>query len=65
MTIEFRSTYNKSIIKQWPNWNGPIPMPGDEVILHWGDNNEESEVLIVKNRVISGTESGKLIVVVY
>ena len=42
-------------IKQWPNWTGVIPAVGDVVILHYGDNNEESVPYKVCKRVIDGT----------
>lgn len=59
MTIEFQDRDNE-YIKQWPNWDGPIPMKGDYVLLHFGDNNEEEAQYIVLGRSISGLESDKL-----
>ena len=60
MTIEFRTIWG-DYIKQWPNWSGVVPMVGDEVLLHFGDYNEEESRYKVKTRVISGTEPDKVI----
>lgn len=60
MTIEFRDRDGK-YIKQWPNWDGVIPMIDDTVVLHFGDNNEIEEYYEVEGREISGTDSDKII----
>ena len=60
MTIEFITTYG-DYIKQWPNWSGVVPMIGDEILLHFGDNNEREVRYKVRNRVISGTEPDKVV----
>ena len=62
MTIEFRDR-NGNYIKQWPNWSGEIPQKGDTVVLHFGDENEESEEYDVLYRKISGTEPDKVVVI--
>lgn len=59
MTIEFQNRDNE-FIKQWPNWDGPIPMKDDYVLLHFGDNNEEEVQYIVLGRGVSGNEPDKL-----
>lgn len=58
MTIVF--IYNNSI-KEWPNWSGEIPQKGDDVLLHFGDYNEDERKCIVEKRIISGTEPDKVI----
>lgn len=63
MTIEFKDL-NNARIKQWPNWTGEIPQAGDYVLLHWGDYNEEEEIVVVKWRVISGTNPNKVVCIV-
>lgn len=60
MTIEFRNRDDK-YIKQWPNWDGVIPMIDDTVVLHFGDNNEIEEYYEVEGREISGTKSDKIV----
>ena len=37
MYIEFRHREG-GYIKQWPNWTGEIPMVGDIVVIHYGDD---------------------------
>lgn len=60
MVIEFRDVDGR-FIKQWPNAEDLcIPQKGDIVAIHWGDNNEETEMYEVVSRIISGTESNKL-----
>lgn len=56
MTIEFRDREWK-YIKSWPNMEYAghgIPMQGDHVVLHWGDNGEDSEEYAVVSRVFDG-----------
>ena len=60
-TIEFRDR-NACYIKQWPNWDGIVPMVGDTVVLHYGDNNEREEYCEVQGREISGTQSDKVVI---
>lgn len=60
--IEFKNSIGNGYIKQWPNWTGVIPVKGDTVILHFGDNNENIEYHEVIDRIISGTEPDKIII---
>lgn len=60
MTIEFRNR-DSEYIKQWPNWDGVIPMIGDTVVLHFGYDNETEEYYNVEGREISGTDSDKIV----
>ena len=46
----------KRFLKTWWDWQGVIPQKGDVILLHWGDNSEETDAWIVIGRVISGTE---------
>lgn len=43
-------------LKTWYNWKGEIPQKDDIVVLHWGNNSEESEPWKVICRQISGTK---------
>lgn len=56
MRIQF---YEKErLIKTWHNVNPAlhfIPQNGDDVLLHFGDYNEEERLYTVCNRTISGT----------
>lgn len=63
MTLEFIDS-NGVYIKQWPNWDGEIPQKFDIVLIHFGDNNEEEIPYCVHNRIISGVDSKKIIIVV-
>ena len=63
MTLEFRDV-KENYIKQWHNWESEVPQAGDIVILHFGDYNEEAVEYVVVKRVISGTHSNKVIIVV-
>lgn len=63
MTIEFRLR-NGDYIKQWPNWTGVVPIVGDHVLLHFGDNNEEETEYMVTGRGISGTEPDKVLLMI-
>ena len=58
MTIEFIIGHR---LKQWPNWSGEIPQRGDDVLLHFGDYNEDERKYTVEKRIISGTEPDKVI----
>lgn len=60
MTIEFRDR-DENYIKQWPNWDGIVPLIDDIVVLHFGDNNEVEEFYEVEGREISGTKSDKIV----
>ena len=53
--ISFYENGTGKFIKQWPNWSGEVPVVGDMVLLHFGDDNEEECENIVKLRVIDGT----------
>lgn len=55
--ISFYDSNTGKYIKQWPNWSGVVPAPGDVVVLHDGDNNEEERPYLVRHRVIDGTKS--------
>jgi len=61
MTVEFRDYVSGEYIKQWPFWNGVVPIPGDIVLLHFGDYNEKEQRFRVKERVISGKDSLKIV----
>lgn len=63
MTIEFRDT-NGGYIKQWSNWDEGIPQKDDIVLLHYGDYGETEVKYIVKQRIISGTNYGKIVLLV-
>lgn len=63
MTIEFIDTQG-NYIKQWQNWpEALIPQIRDEVVLHFGDYNEEAVSYFVCARVIDGTKT-KIITIV-
>ena len=62
-TLEFR-TAEMAYIKQWPNWDGVIPIVGDIVVLHFGDYYEIEEEYKVISRRILGTYSDKIILIV-
>ena len=63
MTIEFKDC-NGKYIKQWPNWNGVVPMVNDHVLLHFGDKNEESVEYYVIERGFSGTDPDKVFLMI-
>lgn len=63
MTIEFKDIQG-NYIKQWPNWTGIIPLKDDHVLIHYGDNNEETVEYIVNARGISGTDPDKIFLIV-
>ena len=63
-TIEFRDATGWGYIKQWPNWDGVIPIVGDIVVLHFGDYNEIEEEYKVISRRIHGDDSDKIILMV-
>ena len=51
---------SKKFLKTWWDWAGPIPQKDDVVVLHWGDNSEETDPWIVAGRIISGTNEKTL-----
>ena len=63
-TIEFIGAITNCYIKQWPNWDGVIPVVGDIVVLHFGDYNEIEEEYEVISRRIFGDDSDKIILTV-
>lgn len=63
-TIEFKDAIRREYIKQWPNWDGIIPVVGDVVVLHFGDYNEIEEEYEVIARRIYGDDSDKIILFV-
>ena len=63
-TIEFIDAITNGYIKQWPNWDGVIPVDGDVVVLHFGDYNEIEERYEVISRIILGDDSDKIILMV-
>ena len=64
MTIEFIDLEG-NYIKQWPNWSSRlIPQKSDCVLLHYGDDNETEVPYAVHNRIISGIDPDKIVVVV-
>lgn len=63
-TIEFRDATGLGYVKQWPNWDGVIPIVGDVVVLHFGDYNEIEEEYKVISRRIIGDDSNKIILMV-
>ena len=63
-TLEFRDAIGRGYIKQWPNWDGIIPIVGDIVVLHFGDYNEIEEEYKVTSRRIHGDDSDKIILMV-
>lgn len=64
MTIEFKDAITFGYIKQWPNWDGVIPIIGDTVVLHFGDYNEIEEEYKVVSRRIFGDDSDKIVLIV-
>ena len=64
LTIEFRDAIGRGYVKQWPNWDGVIPVVGDVVVLHFGDYNEIEEEYEVISRRIHGDDSDKIILMV-
>ena len=72
LLIEFRLLPNKRLTKReaedwrhyWYNWDGVVPDMGDIVQLHFGDDNEREGRFMVQDRLISGTESKKIILYV-
>ncbi len=64
MTIEFKDVFSRVLIKQWPNWDGVIPLVGDVVVLHFGDYNEIEEEYEVISRRIHGNDSDNIILMV-
>lgn len=53
--ISFYENGTGRYIKQWPFWSGVVPVVGDLLVLHFGDDNEEEHHYIVHGRVIDGT----------
>ena len=53
--ISFYDVRTTNFIKQWPNWSGIVPVIGDMVVLHYGDDNKEEQHYFVRFREISGT----------
>lgn len=53
--ISFYENGTGEFIKQWPNWTGVVPVAGDMVVLHFGDDNEVEQGYVVKMLVIDGT----------
>ena len=51
-------------IKDWVNWDGEVPMTGDCVLIHFGDNNEEEYKYRVVGRVIDGRRSKDIDIIV-
>jgi len=47
----------KKYLRDWVNWTGEVPMTGDCVLIHFGDNNEEEQKYRVVGRVIDGRKS--------
>jgi len=63
VTLEFL-TPDYVYIKQWPYWDGVIPIVGDIVLLHFGDYNEKEEEYKVISRRISGDNTGKITLII-
>ena len=66
MSIVFR-TEDGQAIKTWVNMeysHRGIPMAGDIVVLHWGDYNEDAEKYTVLRRVIDGTKTESIDLIV-
>jgi hypothetical protein len=55
VNISFYDYPSLQYIKQWPNWRGVVPVVGDLLLLHFGDNNEETCGYVVQKRLIDGT----------
>lgn len=58
--ISFYKNITGEFIKQWPNWTGVVPVVGDMVVLHYGDDNEEEYTYMVRLRVIDGTRPERI-----
>ena len=58
--ISFYDDGTGKFIKEWPNWTGVVPIVGDAVMLHSGDNNKEEHPYVVRIRAIDGTRPDKI-----
>lgn len=62
MTIRFIDNDGNSI-KELPDWDGEIPQRHDTIVLKFGDN--IIEFYYVEKRIIDGTNSKSVLVVVH
>lgn len=54
----------KKYLRDWVNWGGEVPMIGDCVLIHFGDDNEEEYKYRVIGRVIDGRKSCDIDIIV-
>lgn len=51
-------------LRDWVNWTGEVPMIGDCVLIHFGDDNEKEYKYRVVCRVIDGRFSNDIDIIV-
>lgn len=54
----------KKYLRDWVNWTGEVPMIGDIVLIHFGDNNEKEYKYRVVCRVIDGRYPASIDIIV-
>lgn len=54
----------KKYLRDWVNWSGEVPVIGDCVLIHFGDNNEEEYKYRVVGRVFDGRKSNYIDIIV-
>lgn len=54
----------REYLRDWVNWTGEVPMIGDCVLIHFGDDNEEERKYRVVGRVIDGRKSCDIDIIV-
>lgn len=54
----------KKYLRDWVNWDGEVPMIGDSVLIHFGDDNEKEYKYRVVGRVIDGRFSNDIDIIV-
>ena len=54
----------KKYLRDWVNWTGEVPMIGDCVLIHFGDNNENEYKYRVVGRVFDGCRSEDIDIIV-
>jgi hypothetical protein len=55
---------DKKYLRDWVNWDGEVPMIGDCVLIHFGDDNEKEYKYRVVGRVIDGRFSNDVDIIV-
>ena len=54
----------KTYLRDWVNWTGEVPMIGDCVLIHFGDDNEKEYKYRVVGRVFDGRYSEDIDIIV-